>query len=296
MQAGYYPELRRARGYRLYTRSGGRLLDLYQDDGRAFLGHDPKGVSRAMKAEMDRGLHAACPSPHLRRLQRELTVLWQGLSGRADSGGAPAPASSGRHWLVFSSREQFRQAVGEAACVLWRPGLGLLDAGPFDTGSAALATPVGASDDAAAADSVVELRLPLPGAYATVVAGFPKGAATEALVHEQHCAPVQLVGLHRVVNLLRNDPRLWGGRITYDTLEAAWVGLSTPLFVRDGAYLQPQVQEGSYAAFHLGMMKRGFFLNPSSHGLSIIPGECSAGEFAGFARACKDLKEFAHVS
>jgi len=176
---------------------------------------------------------------------------------------------------VFRSREHYRQAVGEHGSHVWRPGLAV---------------------EKDAADVVVELRLPLPGAYATVVAGFPIGAVTEALVLDQHCAPVQLVGLHRVVNLLRNDPRVWGGRITYDTLEDAWVGLRTPLFVRDGAYLQPQVQEGSYAAFHLDMMKRGFFLNPSAHGLSIIPGECSAGEFAGFARACKDLKEFAHVS
>ncbi|TVR93682.1 MAG: hypothetical protein EA428_01680, partial [Spirochaetaceae bacterium] len=71
---------------------------------------------------------------------------------------------------------------------------------------------------------------------------------------------------------------------------------STPLFVRQGAYLQPQLQDAPYAALHQAMLERGFFLNPSAHGLSIIPGECTAGEFAGFARACKELKECADVS
>ncbi len=275
MQAGslpFYPELRRARGYRLYTRSGARLLDFYQDDGRAFLGHDPKGVSRAMKAEMDRGLHAAGPSPHMRRLQRELGTLWQCLVDHSESGVAALLGDSGRDWVVFGSREQFTQAVGTRGCVLWRPGLALQLTG-----------------DAA---TIVEMRLPLPGASTPIVAGFPAGSVAVT----QHCSPVQLAGLHRVVNLLRSDPRVLGGRVTYDTLEAAWTGLRTPLFSRHGVYLQPRVPNARYLAFHRAMTERGFFLNPASHGLSIIPGECSAGEFAGFSRACKELKEFADVS
>ncbi len=303
MQAGSYPELRRARGYRLYTRSGQRLLDLYQDDGRAFLGHDPKGVSRAMKAEMDRGLHAPSPSPCLRRLNRELTALWQqGLSSRTESGSASLLADPGRDWLVFSSRERYRQAVGEQSCVLWRPGLGLLNVGAFDPGAFGPGTPGTPEPGSASPDpaAVIELRLPLPGAHGLVVAGFPAGSPSGAgqLAGELsgQCSPVQLAGLHRVVNLLRTDPRVWDGRISCDTLESAWRGLSTPLFLRHGAYLQPQLQAAPYLTLHQAMLERGFFLNPSAHGLSIIPGECTAGEFAGFARACKELKECADVS
>jgi len=302
MQAGShpsYPELRRARGYRLYTRKGARLLDFYQDDGRAFLGHDPKGVSRAMKAEIDRGLHAAGPSPHMRRLQRELSTLWQVLASQPASGVALLVGDSGRDWAVFRNREQYAQALGTRSCVLWRPGLAL---GPFGAPAPGVAT---TATTITPADTVVEMQLPLPGACTPVVAGFPHGAASiadttaavaKAVAVNQHCSPVQLAGLHRVVNLLRSDPRVLGGRVTYDTLEAAWTGLNTPLFVRHGAYLQPRVQHARYGALHQAMVERGFFLNPSSHGLSIIPGECSAGEFAGFSRACKELKEFADVS
>lgn len=289
MQAGSYasyPELRRARGYRLYTRSGTRLLDLYQDDGRAFLGHDPNGVSRAMKAQIDRGLHAAGPSPYMRRLQRELSTLWQSLAARPETGVAQFLSESGRDWVVFPNHEQFREATSAYACVLWRPGL------PLNT------------FQEPRPDAVVELRLPLPGACTPIVAGFPPGAiasaagsaAPKATLPHHHCSPVQMAGLHRVVTLLRSDPRALGARVSYDTLEDDWRGLSTPLFVRHGAYLQPQVPDSRYQEVHQAMMERGIFLNPSAPGLSIIPGECSAGEFAMFSQACEDLKEFADVS
>ena len=69
------PEIRRARGYRLYDRAGRRFLDLWQGHGSAILGHRASGVSTLMKGVISRGLTADLPSGGRRALERELREL-----------------------------------------------------------------------------------------------------------------------------------------------------------------------------------------------------------------------------
>lgn len=260
-----YPELRRARGYRLYTRDGGRLLDLYQDDGRAFLGHDPAGLSLAMKAEIERGLHAGGQSRHMRNIQRELNALWPLLAGDSER----------PHWLVLRSPDRLHKVLGQdAGCRLVRPAL---------------------HESGQTTDGALELRLPLPGAHAPVVIGLYQDAGNAAAEHDA-CSPVQLAGLHRVLSLLRKDPRVAAQHLSLVKLDQAWRSLRTPLFERRGVYLYARVVGPLYAEFHRRMLERGFFLHPLAGGLNTIPGICSPGEFAAFDRACKELKEFADVT
>jgi hypothetical protein len=56
------PEVLRARGYRLYTKSGQRLVDLWLNGGTAVLGHTPRNMLRELKNTASRGLYA--PFPH----------------------------------------------------------------------------------------------------------------------------------------------------------------------------------------------------------------------------------------
>jgi hypothetical protein len=55
------PALRRSREYRLYTLDGRRLLDCFQDGGRAILGHRTPGMVSRIKNDLERGLSTVLP-------------------------------------------------------------------------------------------------------------------------------------------------------------------------------------------------------------------------------------------
>ena len=69
------PEISRARGYRLYSREGGRYLDMYLDGGGAILGHRPEGLNRIFKSASSRGLWAPLPSASRGRLEKAVLRL-----------------------------------------------------------------------------------------------------------------------------------------------------------------------------------------------------------------------------
>lgn len=85
------PRVRRARGYRLYTAGGRRLLDLYLDRGAALLGHRPELLGRELKNVAGRGLIGNLPSSYAALLQR---VLRQALPGHAWFGIAATAAGA----------------------------------------------------------------------------------------------------------------------------------------------------------------------------------------------------------
>jgi hypothetical protein len=93
--AAAMPRIRRARGYRLYGLDGRRYLDLYQDGGRAILGHRGGRAVTAMKNALSEGLHSCLPSVHEARLLKAL--------GRA------FPAY--RSFRLFASESRFRRRL-----------------------------------------------------------------------------------------------------------------------------------------------------------------------------------------
>ena len=70
------PEIKRSRGYLLYDTNGNRYLDLYQDSGRAILGHRMEGLSRVVKSTVARGLTASYPSIYTNRVEKGLKLLF----------------------------------------------------------------------------------------------------------------------------------------------------------------------------------------------------------------------------
>ncbi|MDR1443626.1 MAG: hypothetical protein LBI94_01990 [Treponema sp.] len=69
------PVVLRARDFRLYTKDGGRLVDLWQAGGRSILGHTPAGVLRELKNCAGRGLFSPLPHPQEQRLAKALSRL-----------------------------------------------------------------------------------------------------------------------------------------------------------------------------------------------------------------------------
>jgi hypothetical protein len=76
------PQILRARGFRLYTQDGRRLIDLSLNGGAAVLGHTPPNILRELKNTASRGLYA--PFPHFTegRFLKALAKLFPGYSFR----------------------------------------------------------------------------------------------------------------------------------------------------------------------------------------------------------------------
>ncbi len=272
------PRIRRARGYRLYGLDGRRYLDLYQDGGRAILGHRGGRAVTAMKSALSEGLQSCLPSVYEARL---LKVL-----GRA------FPAF--RSFRLFSSEARALEAVsrvlGEpmdpsgvldpAICpgltepprvARWRPFLpkeeaawidgaqALLPVLPLAVGEAPTAVCFGAelSPDRFVSD-------PLPGfLLAGVLAGFSSlldldGSGGGGTDGSDVAGPAIAAGggLRPVLNALEGS-RSWARR---------------------GRYVRALFGAASYSGVHLRFLQGGVLLSPLHAGPSILPAECSPGE------------------
>ena len=71
-----FGNVRRARGFYLYTDKKVRLLDMYLSDGRAILGHKTGRVLTTFKRELDKGLFGGYPSKDMSLLKRALRCLF----------------------------------------------------------------------------------------------------------------------------------------------------------------------------------------------------------------------------
>ena len=99
--------VRRARDWHLYDQYGDRYLDFWQSDGAAFLGHKPKGLSRLLKEEIDRGLWTPLPTVWPHRLKKALRALADEIGCAADklrvvNGSAAAHRFETNRWFPLS--------------------------------------------------------------------------------------------------------------------------------------------------------------------------------------------------
>lgn len=71
-----FGNVKRARGFYLYTEKNIRLLDMYLLDGRAILGHKAGRALTTLKRELDKGLFAPYPSNNISLLKCALKCLF----------------------------------------------------------------------------------------------------------------------------------------------------------------------------------------------------------------------------
>jgi hypothetical protein len=107
------PQIVRARDFRLYTKDGKRLVDLWQNGGAAVLGHTPPAMLRELKNTASRGLYA--PFPHFME-QRFIKALSRLLPGRSFRIYATPPNN-------FFSDNVLREMFKDGSTALWRPFL-----------------------------------------------------------------------------------------------------------------------------------------------------------------------------
>jgi len=114
------PAIRRARGFYLYDNSGKRILDLYLDGGRAWLGHRPEGLSLQIKNTLSRGVYSPYPGSEEGKLLKAAEALAVQAGCREG-----CRALYVRSWESAKSIPRAMDSLftKQGECMLWRPGL-----------------------------------------------------------------------------------------------------------------------------------------------------------------------------
>lgn len=261
--AAALPRIRRARGFRLYGLDGRRYLDLWQDGGRAILGHGAGPALSAARNALSTGLLPCLPSIHGERLERALARRFpahacarmfatqaRALDAAARALGAPlAPGD------LFDPAVDPRPTHPPRA-LLWRPWLPGSEAELLD-----------------AADVLVPV-LPFAVAEAPAIVCV-RTALQGALPGSDPLPGFLLAGVLRALEaLLQDTPPSEELRRLDHVLEGC------PGWERRGRYLKPRCIPGHYPAVHRQFLQAGVLLSPVFPGPSILPATLSAGEGA----------------
>ena len=244
------PTVLRARGFRLYTQGGRRLVDLWLNGGAAVLGHTPPNMLREIKNTASRGLYA--PFPHFTewRFLKALSQLLVGYSFRLYA--APPPELTGlfdkgaaKLWRPFSEQENPPLFIPVIPGIqLWRDEL-----------------PLGLCVVAAESESYLE-QLPPGDILPPVLLAAAARGIYDLLASSMRAKPV----LPRTFKALQKSPLGWQRQGIYLTLKE-----------------KPRDEE--WAALFRQFLDAGFLLPPTSSQPVILPGELSPGEDAKLATA-----------
>ncbi|UTC45397.1 hypothetical protein E4N72_01750 [Treponema vincentii] len=264
-----YGNVRRARGYYLYTEKNVRLLDLWLDGGTAILGRRTGQANLVCKQFLDKGLTGFLPTKADAQLRRALEAL--------------LPDYPVIRW--YATREKAEQIAGSALqsypkeaaqpLAVWRPFLGI------DTGSgnaAAEAVPIMLVMPAypvpcgiIAACSRFEASLPPsdalfpPLAYSLARAFFD----LKRNIDEEHAEPVQNCGAAgRSERISRTIAKR---RQAVLNRKAEAERLLPGVWTQKGWYLFPHIPEAEYPALFMQALDARVLISPEYGTPSILP-------------------------
>ncbi|MBN1799700.1 MAG: aminotransferase class III-fold pyridoxal phosphate-dependent enzyme [Spirochaetales bacterium] len=247
------PPIKRARAYYLYDFKGGRYLDLYQQNGRALLGHRPPGLTRVLKQVVSKGLITDLPCLYEKRLEKLLQkLLPQYKTFRVATCLHKALELAARYLKKNITSDMIQDplthgpADGKPAIAYWRPFCDI----PQKT-------------------EVIVPLLPLAVSGAPVVVCFRRKPPTD-FPPSEIISPLLLAGLVRCgYDLLQYGTGEWYNN---ELLKHA------PGWKQRGIYITAEFKQKLYDKIFLAFLKQGFVLSPFYPGPSILPGELSDGE------------------
>ncbi|MDR3335702.1 MAG: hypothetical protein LBT16_00725 [Treponema sp.] len=251
------PQIRRAREFRLYTAAGGRLTDLWQDGGRAVLGHTPPAVLRELKNTSERGLFAPFSSHLEGRFFKALSVLFPGRGFRVYQDEASLRRALCKAGFLSPEDGPFpdpafteTEAGDNYRPMLWRPFLA--DGQPLSS----LLIPIlpwPLAPRALVLDKSLEASFPPPEFVSPVIL-----AASARAVYDLASSSCRAAGFPKITRVLSQDGR-WRRRGIY-------LSLASP-----GG-------EDDYTALFRRFLEKGFLLPPGPEEPLILPGTLSPGE------------------
>lgn len=226
-----YGNIKRARGPYLYTEKGVRLLDLFQENGRAILGWGGSSAFTMLKNSLNRGFTGSFKTSSFYRLQKSVSEL---LSGE-------------RKVFVYYKKEDAEKVS--------RDFFGK-DAAEYKPWAENLSEVINS-------DAVIfEPCLPwTEGIFLLAV----KAEYAKDVPHEKIPAPLEEAVTRSVYNLISaiqyRSEKDW---FIYDQI-------LTKYWLRKGPYLFPKVPESKYEAFTDHCLSLGICINPEYKAVSIVP-------------------------
>jgi hypothetical protein len=293
------PTVLRARGFRLYTQGGGRLVDLWQAGGRAVLGHNPPGALRDLKNYANRGLFAPLAHPLERRLAKALARLLPGrffrfytdrfsLYSALDAAGFPRPdplpdpalPGGGSAGALLESAS-YSAPSGPA---LWRPFLETAPLGPEACPLLAPLLPWPLAPWVLALDPALEDRFP-PGDLIPpiLLAAAARSVYDLAAAGPQGGRPVY-PRINRVLYRASSGASSpWRRRGIY----LIYLPLQSPAGAKDPSQGLPDAPappvSSDWGALFLRFLEGGFLIPPGPGEPLILPAVLSPGEEAELA-------------
>ncbi|MBN2531437.1 MAG: aminotransferase class III-fold pyridoxal phosphate-dependent enzyme [Spirochaetales bacterium] len=262
----HIPVIKRARGYRLYDKNGNRIIDLYQNNGHALLGHRASRLTSVLKNIISKGLIFDVPSIYTYRLKKAVKQLVPGT-------GTVCLAGSLDHGLkIISDALKVRATVDDIVDPLWGKKKGRITVWrPFtrdDPDSVPVIIPV-LPFSIAGAPVIICLKKEYknPPEHTTMISPFILAGSVRAVYD---------LGYYRKPDWLKDD-----------ILKGA------KKWEQKGIYIIARMKEEEYQSAFKDFLKAGVLLSPHYPGPSIFPAELSHGELqkilhlfhgAGFSR------------
>jgi len=260
------PAIRRARDFWLYGFDDNRYLDLWQNDGRAYYGHNPKGLALDLKNRLSPSLYSPFPHPVFGKVLKLVAQVFPGTTP-----------------LIFPSFDTFLSFAREK-------GFPSLPPDPWSllewTGALAEKVQLFRPDRPLPVSSSLPYLVPLlpvPADLGVVlVLATERSQPTNPNLLPQS-TPLQLTGL------------LWGLRLWASHLGADIPDDfpdSFPFFRREGRYLIPQASQEEYFGLFKFARAKGIVLNPRKSGISILPRTSSSGGWKNILAVLEGPYEF----
>ncbi|GAB1482391.1 hypothetical protein MASR2M78_12060 [Treponema sp.] len=269
--------IRRARGYRLYLANGKRLIDLWQLNGGAILGHTPARMLLSLKNDADRGLFVPLPHPNQGRLEKALLAFAPSYAGlrlyatRAEADAALASSGLGPQSLSELPDPAFADTSSEAVAALWRPWTRPDAVEAHIVQQRGLLVPI----------------LPLNWPSAPLVFLLSRGAL-DRFPQTPPCSPLLLGALARGLADLRAVQKERGGE-SKSFLPKTIAALRKSSWIQRGLYVNAGYQGNpdEYKKLFHQFVASGYLLPPDPGLPIILPSDLSSGEDAGLAALIK---------
>jgi hypothetical protein len=256
------PEVLRARGFRLYTKGDGRLVDLWQNNGAAILGHTPPALLRELKNTASRGLFA--PYPHFTegRFIKALARLFPNRDFR----------------LYASPPAALENLFKSGIAALWRPFLDAADPLEVAHNAPPVLVPV--------LPGILNWRNGLPQGLCilAIAHGFTDSGEALSLPASELLPPALLAlaarGVYDLIAAAPERAKPAFPCIAKALRESPWQLQGIYLYLRNNA---ETAQAGAYQTLFSRFLAGGFLLPPGPAYPAILPGELSPGEEAKLA-------------
>lgn len=261
------PIIARARGYRIYDLHGRRYIDLYQNNGRAVLGHRLEGLTQVMKSTASKGLFAEYPSVYDGRLEKILKLMFPDFLV----------------FRIYANRERTHEALSHA--VGSEVGVKTIeDPAMRDdlTGKIAYWRPF-LPERPVIADLLLPI-FPFPGSFAPDVVCIRTKAIADRMPPSDMVSPFLIDVLVKTVSSLIREmhgPAKLGSEFQrlIDIFE----------WDRRGPYINTRLDQVSYLELFKKALEMGILLPPGENYPIIIPREFSEGEIQGLTRFVRSM-------